>query len=99
LGDETRRQKRRQKIAQNPKNVRFEDLRRLLEDYAFELKRTKGSHHAFVGDVGGEKASLVIPYRRPLKEVYVKKVLDILNEIEPLGNADELDEDESEDDE
>jgi predicted RNA binding protein YcfA (HicA-like mRNA interferase family) len=97
LGDETRRQKRRQKIAQNPKNVRFEDLRRLLEDYDFELKRTKGSHHSFVGYVGDEKVSVVIPYRRPLKEVYVKKVLDILNEIEPLDDADELDEGEEDD--
>lgn len=97
MGDETRRQKRRQKIAQNPKNVRFEDLRRLLEDYDFELKRTKGSHHSFVGYVGDEKVSVVIPYRRPLKEVYVKKVLDILNEIEPLDDADELDEGEEDD--
>lgn len=99
MGDESRRQKRRQKIAKNPKNVRFEDLRRLLEDYDFELKRTKGSHHSFVGYVGDEKVSVVIPYRRPLKEVYVKKVLDILNEIEPLDDADELDEGEIEDDE
>lgn len=99
MGDESRRQKRRQKIAQNPKNVRFEDLRRLLEDYDFELKRSKGSHHSFVGYVGGEKVSVVIPYRRPLKEVYVKKVLDILNEIEPLDDADELDEGEIDDDE
>ena len=45
--DETRRQKRRRKIAQNHKNVRYEDLRRLLEDYDFEHKRTKGSHHSY----------------------------------------------------
>jgi predicted RNA binding protein YcfA (HicA-like mRNA interferase family) len=100
LGDESRRQKRRQKITKNPKNVRFEDLRRLLEDYDFELKRTKGSHHSFVGYVGDEKTTVVIPYKRPLKEVYVKKVLAILDEIEPLDDdADELDEGETEDDE
>lgn len=87
--DETRRQKRRRKIAQNPKNVRFEDLRRLLEDYRFELKRTKGSHHSFVGLVGDQKVSIVIPFRRPLKEVYVKNVLRILDEIEPLNALDE----------
>ena len=84
MGDRTRRQKRRRKIAQNPKNVRFEDLRRLLEDYDFELKRTKGSHHSFVGYVGNQKVSVVIPYKQPLKEVYVKNVLKILDEIEPL---------------
>jgi predicted RNA binding protein YcfA (HicA-like mRNA interferase family) len=91
LSDESRRQKRRRRIVQNPKNVRFEDLRRLLEDYDFELKRTKGSHHSFVGYIGDQKVSVVIPYRRPLKEVYVKRVLALLDEIEPL---DELDEDE-----
>ncbi len=63
MNDESRRRKRRQQIAQNPKNVRFEALRRLLEDYGFELKRTKGSHHAFVGYVGGQKVVVVIPYR------------------------------------
>lgn len=97
MGDESRRQKRRQKIAKNPKNVRFEDLRRLLEDYDFELKRTKGSHHSFVGYVDEEKTTIVIPYRRPLKEVYVNKVLAILDEIEPLD--DDADEGETDDEE
>lgn len=99
MDDKTRRQKRRQKIAQNPQNVRFEALRRLLEDYDFELKRTKGSHHSFVGYVGDQKVLVVIPYRRPLKEVYVKNVLKILNEIEPLDENDESDESETENDE
>jgi predicted RNA binding protein YcfA (HicA-like mRNA interferase family) len=97
VGD--KRQKRRKKIARNPKNVRFEDLRRVLEDYDFELKRTKGSHHSFVGYVGDQKVLVVIPYQRPLKEVYVKKVLAILDEIEPLDEDDEPEEDEPEDDE
>lgn len=92
----TRRQKRRQKIAQNPKNVRFEDLRRLLEDYGFELKRTKGSHHSFVGYIGDEKTTIVIPFRRPLQQVYVEKVLNILDEIEPL-ESDESEEGEDDD--
>lgn len=97
--DKARRQKRRHKIAQNPKHIRFEDLRRLLEDYGFELKRTKGSHHAFVGYVGEQKVTVVIPYHRPLKEVYVKKALKILDEIEPLNEADDTHEGETEADE
>lgn len=94
----SRRRKRYQKIKQNPKNIRFEDLRHLLEDYGFELKRTKGSHHSFVGHVGNEKITVVIPYRRPLKEVYVRNALAILEEIESIKEADELQEGESEDD-
>ncbi len=100
MSDETRRQKRRRKIAEKPKNVRFEDLRRLLEDYGFELKRTKGSHHSFIGYVGETKITIVIPYKRPLKEVYIKKVLAILDEIEALDDAaDELEESETDDEE
>ena len=95
MSDEKRRQKRRRKIAQNPKNVRFEDLRRLLEDYGFELKRTKGSHHSFVGYLGDEKVTVVIPFRKPLQEVYVKNTLALLDQIEPLDKESE----ESEDDE
>jgi hypothetical protein len=48
LYDRKRRRKRRLKIEQNPKNTRFEDLKRLLEDYGFELKRSKGSHHSWL---------------------------------------------------
>jgi len=95
LSDDRRRQKRRRKIAQNPKNIRFEDLRRLLEDYGFELKRTKGSHHSFVGYIGDEKVTVVIPFRKPLQEVYVKNTLALLDQIELLDE----DSEESEDDE
>ena len=84
MGNGSRRQKRRRKIAQNPRSVRFEDLRRLLEDYDFEFKRTRGSHHTFVGYVNDTKLVIVIPFKRPLKSIYVKKVLAILDEIEPL---------------
>jgi predicted RNA binding protein YcfA (HicA-like mRNA interferase family) len=99
LPDNKRRQKRRRKLEQNSKNVRFEDLRRLLEDYGFELKRTKGSHHSFVGYVGQEKFTMVIPFRKPLQEVYVKNALRILNEIEPLDEDEEATEGETPDDE
>lgn len=99
MTDKTRRQKRRRKLAQNPKNVRFEDLKRLLEDYDFELKRTKGSHHSFVGYVGSEKVTVVIPFRKPLQEVYVRNTLAILNQIEPLDDDGEFAEGDVQDDE
>lgn len=94
---EKRRRKRRQKIAKNPENVRFEDLEQLLEDYDFVLKRSKGSHHSFVGYVGDTKMTLVIPFRRPLQEVYVKNVLAILDEIDPIIESDNREESEHDD--
>lgn len=95
MSEGKRRQKRRRKIAENPTNIRFEDLRRLLEDYGFDLKRSKGSHHSFVGIIGDEKVTVVIPFRKPLQAVYVKKVLALLDQIEPL--SDELSEGEEDD--
>ncbi len=78
----SQREKLRQKIKQNPKNVLFQDLEKLLSFYGFELKRKRGSHRSFVGMVEGKKTLLVVPYQKPLKEVYVKKALDVIEKIE-----------------
>jgi predicted RNA binding protein YcfA (HicA-like mRNA interferase family) len=85
-----KREKLRQRIEQNPKNVRFRDLQTLLETYGFQLKRTKGSHHSFVGVVLGTKTTLVVPYQQPLQPVYVKKALELIQQIEAeTGNEEE----------
>ncbi|MBC7810166.1 MAG: type II toxin-antitoxin system HicA family toxin [Burkholderiales bacterium] len=78
----SKRDKLRQRIEQNPKNVAFRDLRTLLEAYGFELKRTKGSHHSFVRRIAGQGILLVIPYQQPLQAVYVKKALEFIKQIE-----------------
>ena len=36
-----------EKILSGSRNIRFEDLRRLLEAFGFRLSRTSGSHHIF----------------------------------------------------
>jgi predicted RNA binding protein YcfA (HicA-like mRNA interferase family) len=82
----TKRDKLRQRIRQNPKNVSFHDLRILLEAYGFELKRTKGSHHSFVGKVGGQGVLFTVPYRNPLQPVYVKHALALIDQIESKGS-------------
>jgi predicted RNA binding protein YcfA (HicA-like mRNA interferase family) len=94
----TKRDKLRRRIEDNPKNVSFHDLRVLLERYGFELKRTKGSHHSFVAQIGGRKVLLVVPYRKPLQPVYVKQALALIAEIEAEEVEDDG-EDEDEDDE
>lgn len=83
----TKRDKLRQRIEHNPKNVAFRDLRTLLEAFGFQLKRTKGSHHTFVGWVKGKKTALVVPYQQPLQPVYVKMALELIKRIES-ENAD-----------
>ncbi|MGB6017198.1 MAG: type II toxin-antitoxin system HicA family toxin, partial [Nodosilinea sp.] len=44
----TKREKLRERLKNNPNNVRFSDIRKLLEYEDFELDRTTGSHHIFV---------------------------------------------------
>ncbi len=78
----TRRDKLRQRIERNPKNVSFQDLRTLLEAYGFEFKRSRGSHHSFVARIGGHAILLVVPYQQPLKAIYVKKALALIGQIE-----------------
>ncbi len=88
----SKRAKRLQRLRQNPRNVAFRDLQAVLEDYGFVLDRSDGSHHSFVGKVGGEDVLLTIPLAHPLKPVYVKQALALIAQIE-----DEQDEDESDD--
>jgi predicted RNA binding protein YcfA (HicA-like mRNA interferase family) len=75
----TQREKLRQRIEQNPKAVRFEDLDRLLQVYGFARRPGKGSHHFYWR---GEHR-LVIPYRRPhVLPAYVKLALEVIERLE-----------------
>ena len=90
----SRRQKLLRKISQNPKDVRFEELVKLLEWYGFELKRVRGSHYAY----SRGPLNLVIPHRRPHVHSYiVKDVLKALEEIAQAEAASTDDVDERED--
>ncbi len=76
----TRRVKRLEKIRNNPKNVRFEDLDQLLTDFGFRRRqpRSGSSHYVYVR---GEY-QLTVPYKRPfLKAHYVHEVLALLDRI------------------
>jgi predicted RNA binding protein YcfA (HicA-like mRNA interferase family) len=72
LWDAPDRERLRQRIAQRPNAVRFEELARLLEAYGWSLVRVRGSHHLFAR--GGER--LTVPHRRPtVLPVYVRMAL------------------------
>lgn len=78
----TKREKRLQKIRNNPKNVKFKDLEALLIDFGFVFDRASGSHRLFTREIGGESVSVVVPYKRVVKETYVKDVLKLIDQIE-----------------
>ncbi|MDD2828511.1 MAG: type II toxin-antitoxin system HicA family toxin [Sulfuricurvum sp.] len=61
----------------NPKNILFEDIKKLLEDYGYVCHNSGGSHFVFRKE---NTTTIVIPYHKPIKAIYVKHVLEILGE-------------------
>ncbi len=64
-----------EKMKNNPKNISFEDLKKVLEKEGYLGINTGGSHWVFRKE--GQE-SITIPYKRPIKIIYVKKVLQLL---------------------
>ncbi len=74
------REKRLQKLRQNRKNVSMQELAQVLQDHGFELDRSPdGSHHHFEYNKNGLVIALIIPFRRRVKEYYVKQVLKAID--------------------
>lgn len=74
----SKKEKALEKLRQNPKNVRFEELAEILIGLGFVEKPGKGSHSKFVYGVH----VLVIPKRKPfLKPIYITLALQVIDEI------------------
>jgi predicted RNA binding protein YcfA (HicA-like mRNA interferase family) len=65
-----------QSLKNNPKDISFEDIKRILENSGYKAFNTGGSHWVFRKD---GKCSITIPYKRPIKAIYVKKVIKELD--------------------
>lgn len=70
----SKRDKLIKELENNPTNVRFEILERILKDSGFVLKGVKGSHHQF----SNGKILITLPYNKPMKIFYVKLVLNTI---------------------
>lgn len=81
------------RLRNNPKNVSLEDLISLLASYGIILERVRGSHHVFNAQVGDKVYTLPIPFQRPLKAIYVKKALELIELIEAAQQNGEDDDD------
>ncbi len=93
----SKRQKRLSRIRQNPNNVSLDDLRVVLEDYGFEYKQTVGSHYTFSVRIGETTKLLVVPFRRPVKVAYIKKALQLIDEVIASKEVDDEPDDTAED--
>lgn len=75
---EKRLSKLAENILRNPKDVDFNELRRLLEGLGYECRQPGGgsSHYVF-----RKKGSMPIsvPKDRPVNKKYVEQVIDLLN--------------------
>jgi hypothetical protein len=79
----TKREKRLQKIRQNPRNVSFGQLRQVLEDYGFVMRKSSGTSHLyFRAQAKGRVWTITIPFKKPhVKTSYVKMALKMIEEI------------------
>lgn len=92
----SKRAKRLARIRQNPRNVSFQELAQLLEDYGFIMRKGSGSsHHVFRAEIGDHLWKLTIPHRKPhVKEAYVKEALAAIDEIIAVSDSQEDEADE-----
>jgi predicted RNA binding protein YcfA (HicA-like mRNA interferase family) len=66
-----------QSFLAKPPEVRFEDVRYVLEAFGFEEKRLRGSHHTFENEVGNV---IVISKKggQKVKRIYVQRIVQLL---------------------
>lgn len=76
-----------EKIKSNPKDVKFEDIDKLLVRYGGFLKREgKGSHFIYKHpDLTNIQDFVTIPRAKPVKKVYVLKALRLFEQMNLLN--------------
>ena len=74
-----KKEKRVKKLFQNPKTVPFKELDKVLKDFGFEVRQPRSGSSHFVYTKG--EVQMSVPFKRPfVKEVYIKRVLELLGE-------------------
>ena len=72
------------RLRQRKANVRFHELRSLLESAGWELKSVKGSHHSFVK--AGRRPLIIVNHPGALSPISVDRTLDeVERDIEEEG--------------
>jgi hypothetical protein len=66
------------RMRNNPTGWRIEDLRTVADRFKIEYRQPGTSHVTFRHPSG---AKLTVPARKPVKPVYVKKFLEMIDEV------------------
>lgn len=93
----SKREKLRRKLRNNPKDATLQELETLLIAFGFRLIRIKGSHHIYEYDDDSRVMKVVIPlHGRKVKQLYVKRTIELLDNFLQGQSLDEDGEDSNE---
>lgn len=76
----TAMKKQLEKMRRNPRDWRIEQLETLAKHYAINIRKPKGSHVVF--DHPKWVELLCVPAHRPIKPIYIKKFLRLVDLLE-----------------
>lgn len=71
-----------QKMRNNPRDWRIADIITICGKYGIEGRNDGGSHHVFSHSEIVE--SVTVPAHRPIKPVYVKKIIELIDKVKEL---------------
>lgn len=71
-----------EKMRHNPRDWRIEQLETIASNYGIKIRKSGGSHVVF--DHPSWVELLCIPAHRPIKPIYVKKLIALLDTLENL---------------
>jgi predicted RNA binding protein YcfA (HicA-like mRNA interferase family) len=90
----SKRAKLLKKLRNNPKDARINDLDTLVGYFGFVLLRITGSHRIYQYNFQGQIKQIAIPlHGSSVKVVYVKRVIDIIDQITTEDDVDGSDND------
>lgn len=68
-----------EKMRSNPRDWRIESLEAIAKRYRIEVRKTGGSHFVFMHS--NSEMAVTIPFKRPIKPVYITHFLALLDDI------------------
>lgn len=69
-----------ERMRNNPRDWRIEDVISVAERYGIEIRNKGGSHHAF--SYPGINEHVSMPAHKPIKPVYIKQFVALIDAIE-----------------
>jgi predicted RNA binding protein YcfA (HicA-like mRNA interferase family) len=83
----SKKQKRLEAMRNNPRDWSINDLTHIATSFGFEVRQGgKGSHVVFTSPIGATQTS---PAKRPVKAIYVKLLLEMIEALEPITPSEE----------